>query len=140
MNAVRVAERRLQYDQVSSARLDGFALRFNKRSRKSPVSGRANIVQEAGSTVFGVLYRLVQPNEIVKMDRFEHAPIDYRRLIVEVVANDHAVASWTYFANDRVVDNSLVPQRSYLIHLLAGREYLPEEYVFDLESVVCSDN
>ena len=140
MNAVRVSERRLQYDQVSSARLDGFALRFNKRSRKSPVSGRANIVQEAGSAVFGVLYRLVQPNEIVKMDRFEHAPIDYRRLIVEVVANDHAVASWTYFANDRVVDNSLVPQRSYLIHLLAGREYLPEEYVFDLESVVCSDN
>lgn len=140
MNAVRVAERRLQYDQVSSARLDGFALRFNKRSRKSPISGRANIVQETGSTVFGVLYRLVQPNEVVKMDRFEHAPIDYRRLIVEVVANDHAVASWTYFANDRVVDNSLVPQRSYLMHLLAGREYLPQEYVFDLESVVCSDN
>ncbi|MYD81157.1 MAG: gamma-glutamylcyclotransferase [Gammaproteobacteria bacterium] len=140
MNALRVTKRGLQFVQVSSARLNGFALRFNKRSRMSPVSGRANIVQEAGSTVFGVLYQLAQPHEIVKMDRFEYAPIDYRRLIVEVMANGHAVASWTYFANDRVVDNSLVPQRSYLKHLLAGREYLPEEYVFDLESVVCSDN
>lgn len=140
MNAVRVTKRCLQYNCVSSARLDGFALRFNKRSRKSPVSGRANIEQEAGSTVFGVLYRLEQPDEIIKMDRFEHAPVDYRRLIVEVLAGGKAVSSWTYFANARVVDNSLMPERSYLNHLLAGRDYLPEEYVFDLESVVCSDN
>lgn len=140
MNSARVTERCLQYDSVCGARLDGFALRFNKRSRKAPVSGRANIVKEEGATVFGVLYRLKQPDEIVKMDRFEHAPVDYRRLLIEVIANKQAVSCWTYFANARVVDNSLMPQRSYLNHLLAGREYLPTDYVIDLESVVCSDN
>lgn len=140
MNAVRVTERRLSYDQISSARLDGFELKFNKRSRKSPVSGRANIVQKRGSIVFGVLYRLDRPEEIVKMDRFEHAPVDYRRLMVEVLSNCQPVVCWTYFANDRAVDHSLSPQRSYLTHLLAGRDYLPEEYVRELASVVCSDN
>ena len=139
MNSDRVAERCLRYDQVASARLNGFALRFNKRSRKLPVSGRANIVQKDGATVFGVLYRLEHPNEIVKMDRFEHAPIDYRRLIVEVEADGQAVACWTYFANQRVVDNSLVPQQSYVNHLLAGKKYLPQEYVDELESIVCTD-
>lgn len=139
MNAARVTERRLRYDQISSAKLNGFALRFNKRSRKTPVSGRANIVQRKESSVFGVLYRLEQPNEIVKMDRFEHAPIDYRRLIVEVEANGQTIVCWTYIANHRVVDNSLVPQRSYVNHLLAGREYLPKEYVEELDSIVCSN-
>lgn len=140
MDVARVTERCLKYDQVTGARLDGFALRFNKRSRNSPVSGRANILQETGSSVFGVLYRLRKAEEIVKMDRFEHAPVDYRRLIVEVIVNNQSVACWTYFANHRVVDNSLKPQKSYVCHLLAGRKFLPKGYVEKLESVVCLDN
>lgn len=81
-----------------------------------------------------------RPEEIVKMDIFENAPADYRRLIVEVTTGRQSVACWTYIANRRVVDNSLVPQQSYVNHLLAGREYLPKEYVAGLELVVCSDS
>ncbi|MCY3885678.1 MAG: gamma-glutamylcyclotransferase [Gammaproteobacteria bacterium] len=140
MNVARVTERALNCGPATGARLDGFALRFNKRSRNTPVSGRANIFQETGSKVFGVLYQLEKPAEIVKMDRFEHAPVDYRRIVVEVIVDNQAIACWTYIANDRVVDNSLMPQESYLRHLLAGREFLPKEYVKKLELVVCLDN
>lgn len=139
MNVARATKRRLRYNQILRGKLDGFALKFNKRSRHVPVSGRANIVQQLGSTVFGVIYSLEHPADIVRMDQFEHAPVDYRRLIVEAKTDDIPVPCWTYFANHHVIDNSLLPERSYVHHLLAGREYLPKEYVFEIESVCCLD-
>ncbi len=139
MNTERVHERGLAISNVQSGRLSGFRLKFNKRSRIPPPSGRANIVQEDSSEVFGVLYRLGSESEIVKMDRFEHAPIDYRRLIVEVQTETGPIPSWTYIANPRAIDDSLQPTRSYLNHLLAGRSMLPDHYVAQLETVSCID-
>ena len=139
MNVDRVVERALSFEEVSAARLDGFQLKFNKRSRATPVSGRANISRDCGSTVFGVLYRLQQPEDIMSMDAFEHAPIDYRRRIVEVQSRESTVTCWTYIANDRVVDDTLKPTRTYLNHLIAGHPYLPNAYVKQLKQVSCMD-
>ena len=139
MNTERVHERGLATLNVQSGTLPGFRLKFNKGSRILPLSGRANIVQEDSSEVFGVLYRLGSETEIVKMDRFEHAPIDYRRLIVEVQTETGSIPSWTYIANPRAIDDRLQPTRSYLNHLLAGRSMLPDHYVAQLETVSCID-
>ena len=139
MNVNRARERKLRFINVSSAWLHGFNLKFNKRSRNQPVSGRANVVQRSDSLVYGVLYQLISPSEIVSMDPYEHAPIDYRRMIVEVKSADSTVSSWTYVANPAVLDNSLLPTRSYLDHLIAGRDYLPKTYVSKLDRMACVD-
>ena len=139
MDTNRVEERGLGYTEVVGGCLNGFKLRFNKRSRLKPVSGRANLQQCSKSSACGVLYKLQDPSDVVVMDSFEHAPVDYRRLIVEVHTAHQPVAAWTYFATPRATDNSLKPQRSYLNHLLAGRDFLPNEYVAMLENVDCVD-
>ena len=139
MDADRVLQRGLDFDSAVGAKLCGFELRFNKRSRVTPVSGRANLAQRHGSVTHGVLYGLKHPSHIVNMDPFEHAPIDYRRLIMEVESEHGMVVCWTYIANPSVVDESLKPVRSYLNHLLAGRSFLPHDYVAQLESIECNE-
>ncbi len=139
MNENRARERKLHFTSVSCAQLDGFVLKFNKRSRKTPISGRANVMQQTGSVVYGVLYHLCTPTNIVTMDPYEHAPVDYRRIIVEISAPEFSGPSWLYVANPSVVDNSLLPSRSYLKHLLAGRSFLPKSYLEELARVACLD-
>lgn len=139
MNVIRARERKLRFNGVASARLDGFELKFNKRSRLHPVSGRANIVRRSGSVVHGVIYELCSPADIVVIDPYEHVPIDYRRIVVEAITKEVPVSCWTYVANPSVVDNSLRPTRTYLGHLLAGRKFLPGNYLKNLARVDCLD-
>ena len=139
MNVRRARARILQFNRVASARLDGFKLKFNKRSRLQPVSGRANIVQRMDSVVYGALYELCSPADIVLIDPFEYAPIDYRRLVVEAIGSQATVPCWTYVANASAIDNSLRPTRTYLGHLLAGRKFLPNDYLERLARVDCLD-
>ena len=138
MNPERVYARGLKFTQYRAAQLHGFALRFNKRSRKKPGFGSANIVAEPGSYVAGILYELVSPAELARMDPYEHAPMDYRRFIVEVQVDNCPVAAWTYIAQAHVTDDKLKPASSYLEHLLARKDLLPNDYVDMLEAVECA--
>ena len=49
------------------------------------------------------------------------------------------VTSWTYFANPAVRRVGLIPPRSYLNHLLEGREYLSGSYRQMLENWPCDE-
>lgn len=139
MNSARVAQRGLVVVKAESAALAGYRLLFDKHSAAHAGTGHANVVYEPGSVVEGVLYTLADTREILKMDPFEGAPINYSRDVVEVQTPAGLVATWTYFANAAVRRPGLVPSRSYLDHLLAGEPYLSADYFRMLSNWSCRE-
>ncbi|MCY4564406.1 MAG: gamma-glutamylcyclotransferase [Gammaproteobacteria bacterium] len=139
MNPERVSARGLAFVEIRPGRLDGVRLVFDKVSRNHPHAAHANIVYAPGAFVEGVLYRLRSAGEILKMDPFERAPVNYGRDAVEVFSEDERIPAWTYFANLAVRRNGFKPPRSYLDHLLAGRPYLSPGYYRRLQGIDCAD-
>ena len=139
MNPERVAARGLVFNGIRPARLHGFRLVFDKVSRNHPHASHANIVHDPGGLVEGVLYRLASAEEILIMDPFEQAPVNYGRDAVEVDSEGERIPAWTYFANRAVRRDGFRPPRSYLNHLLAGRRYLSREYYRWLRATECAD-
>jgi hypothetical protein len=137
MNRARVAARGLRVLGCESARLAGVRLVFDKASREHPECGHANLGFARGSAVEGVLYELIDVEEIRKMDPFERTPINYSREAVSVETPHGSVAAWTYFANPSVRCGGLKPERAYLEHLLAGRPYLSDPYFSWLCAIPC---
>ena len=74
--------------------------------------------------VEGVLYELESEEEIVKMDAFENAPINYSREMVHVELTGTTQWAWTYFANRALRAPGLRPPQSYMRHLLAGAAFM----------------
>ena len=157
MNPARVRERGIRFHRATGAWIDGYALAFDKVSRRHDRLGHANLVVAPGERVEGVLYWLEGAGEIEKMDRFESAPVNYSREIVQVRVRgpvpteastaalepesfeSRGVVTWTYFANPAVRRHGLLPPRSYLEHLLAGRPYLSTEYYARLSRWPCEE-
>lgn len=140
MNPQRVAARGLRFQHVCGATLNGVALAFDKQSRVHPGSGHANLMFDRTAVVEGVLYQLRDDDEIVHMDAFEAAPINYSRDVVVVSVAGRRVPAWTYFANAAVIRPGLRPERTYLAHLLAGRPYLSRGYFDWLNRIRCVDD
>jgi gamma-glutamylcyclotransferase (GGCT)/AIG2-like uncharacterized protein YtfP len=128
MNPERVRERGLAVIEVLAARLSDHALVFDKRAADHPGSAHANVVRAPGEVVEGVLYRLRSVDEILKMDVFERAPVNYSREVVHVHTDAGAVPAWTYYANAAVRMADGRPERAYLAHLLAGEAFLSRDY------------
>lgn len=159
MNPDRVRERGLVFDHAAGARLHGYRLAFDKTSKKHPGTGHANVVHAPGQVVEGVLYWLSDVTEIGKMDRFESAPVNYSREVIQVQVTvshlpggrpslpdagdgnegESALTTWTYFANPAVRQAGLLPPRSYLEHLLAGQPYLSATYFAMLSDWPCEE-
>ncbi len=139
MNPERVRARGLEIEEVQPARLNGVRLVFDKVSRNHPHAAHANVVHAPREFVEGVLYRLRSVDEILKMDPFERAPVNYGRDAVEVLSLGERIPAWTYFANCAVRRNGFKPPRAYLDHLLAGRQYLAPEYYRWLQGFECAD-
>jgi gamma-glutamylcyclotransferase (GGCT)/AIG2-like uncharacterized protein YtfP len=81
-----------------------------------------------------VLYRLVDADQILRMDPFERAPINYSRDVVTVTTDAGPVHAWTYFANAAVRVPDARPEAAYMAHLLAGRPWLSPEWIARLEA------
>ena len=139
MNPERVRARGIEITEIRSARLHGVRLVFDKVSRNHPHTAHANIVYAPGAFTEGVLYRLRSAGEILKMDPFERAPVNYGRDVVDVLSGGGSVPAWTYFANRAVRREGFKPPCSYLAHLLAGRPYLTSEYYRWLQDFECAD-
>lgn len=139
MNPARVRERGLRVTTVCAAWLDGMALCFDKQSADHPRSGHANIARAPDDRVEGVLYGLLEGDEILRMDPFERAPINYSREVVVVTTRTGPVTAWTYFANAAVRVAGLRPEAAYLSHLLHGRPWLSEAYGARLACWPCAD-
>ncbi len=140
MDPARVATRGLRFDRACNAVLAGVRLTFDKQSREHPRSGHANLTFDRDARAEGVLYHLTTPEDIARMDVFEAVPVNYSREVVVVSANGRDVVAWTYFANAAVVRAGLLPERTYLNHLLAGRGFLSREYFQWLSRIRCVDD
>ena len=137
MNPRRVAERGIGYDHVTAARAAGFVVRFEKRSRLQAGAGHANLAYSHGGAAEGVLYRLTDGAQIVKMDPYEGVPVHYSRDSICVETECGAAWAWTYFANRAVIASDLKPPQWYVAHMTAGERYLSTEYTDWLRSVEC---
>lgn len=114
-------------------RLENYDLNFDKIARGG--TGTANIVPAEGKTVWGVLYRLSEP-QLRALDRFEGVPDHYRRSELTVL-DEHGskVAAQVYLA--RRVRKGLKPDRLYLQRIIQGAEehHLPGDYVRELKKI-----
>ena len=133
MNPLRVEERGLLTAKPMGAVLRGYRLAFNKKSKGSSITGHANIEYDPASNVEGVLYKLNSSEEILKMDPFENAPVNYGREAVRLETDLGDRWAWTYFANPALKQDGLLPEREYLEHLLEGKSYLSDSYYNNLE-------
>ena len=110
--------------------LRGYRLLFNKRSLRESLPeaiGFANIEQDQGGTVEGILYDL-GVDGLERLDESERHPTHYGRIRVVVEADSGREECWTYKAHPEVVSDGLVPSRNYINHILAGQEFLSKQY------------
>ncbi len=128
MNPQRMRTRGLLFSESLSGQLPGYELCFNKRAHDRPGAAYANIRHRQGAVVEGVIYRLDGADEIFKMDPFEGTPVLYSRERMPILTNQGVLPGWVYIANPAWRCEGLRPTRTYLEHLLAGREYLSENY------------
>ncbi|QEY63980.1 gamma-glutamylcyclotransferase [Metapseudomonas lalkuanensis] len=135
MNPARMRSRGLVFSEAMAGRLEGYALCFDKRAHDRPGRSYANIRYQRDGVVEGVLYRLAHEDEIWKMDPFEGTPILYSRERMPVMTAQGVQPAWVYVANPAMREEGLWPTRSYLEHLLAGREFLSRAYWDSLVAV-----
>lgn len=128
MNSVRMRERHVAFTSAQSGVLLQHRLAFNKASTEIPGISYANIVHQADGVVEGVLYQLTDKQQIFKLDEFECAPYFYSREKFWIQTKEDPVAAWVYVANAALIKEGLKPAQWYLQHLLAGKDYLTNEY------------
>lgn len=140
MNQERMTQRGLEFHRALPGRVENLKLAFNKRAADAPHRSYANVIYQPGHVVEGVLYELVSPREIVKMDPFEGAPRLYSREIYGIETDEGMIPSWVYIANKAMITEGLLPARWYLNHLLAGREFLSDDYYQALHQTPCLEH
>jgi gamma-glutamylcyclotransferase len=118
---------------LGPARLPGHRLAFTRYSRQRR-GGSADVVADAASEVWGVLYE-VDDACLASMDRVEGVPHAYRRETVAVSrADGEPIGATTYVANKA---GEFQPNDSYLKVILRGAKAhcLPAEYIRVLEEI-----
>jgi len=127
--AIFLARRAMRPLAAKSARLDGYRLCFDIPIGPSN-RGVANVIADAGATVWGIAYRLT-PDEFDRLDRTEgvHRGL-YARIPVELVTTSgERLSGFTYQSELR--SDARKPSARYLGLLLDGARHhsLPAEYV-----------
>ena len=114
-------ERQIIYSERIRGKLAGYKLVFNKRSFKEPQQGFANLVEQDGVCVRGVLYR-IDAAGIEKLDRFEGYPKHYTRKILPINTDEHSqIEAIVYIAQPEYIEDNLVVAADYLDKLKQGQ-------------------
>lgn len=137
MNQKRMHGRDVKLVNVCAGWIDGFGLRFNKRSEQDENLGCANLVYAPEERIQGLLYELQTETELNKLDHFEGTPYRYSRDLFQVQTQSGSQSAWVYIANPSVIDDKLRPATWYLEHLLAGREFISDDYRAKIASTPC---
>jgi gamma-glutamylcyclotransferase (GGCT)/AIG2-like uncharacterized protein YtfP len=127
MNTAQMRSRAGEFAESRVARLENYELAFNKKVRGGTAA--ANIRPAQGSFVIGVVYK-INESAYRNLDRFEGAPIHYRRIQVNVAdSNGQSITADAYIATK--VEKGLRPAGHYLKTILDGAEEhkLPEDYI-----------
>lgn len=112
------------------ARLDGYVLRFNKRSTDE--SGKANVEPRDGGVVWGVLYSIPD----VELPILTRGEGGYTPIQRSVVRDAGPVDAWVYVATQPAADAALRPYSWYKRFVVEGARShgLPQDYVEALEA------
>lgn len=128
MNPERMIERNVGFSQRRRAMLKGFKLKFNKVSERNPNEGFANIVHDHNELVEGVLYKIMK-SDLPKLDLVEGYPSHYDRFKLGIeLDNGKKVKAEVYIAQPDYVRDGMKPSRSYMEHLLAGKDIISDRY------------
>jgi gamma-glutamylcyclotransferase (GGCT)/AIG2-like uncharacterized protein YtfP len=130
MNPAVLAKKRIEFADRQSATLDGYLLRFNKRSLRQLLPqniGFANVVPTPGRHVEGVLYDILEES-LARLDDSERVPEHYERIAVVVTTASGVVNCFTYRARPDKTATGLIPSRNYVSHILAAGSLLSEAY------------
>ena len=115
--------------------LRGYRLLFNKRALRESLPqsiGFANIGPCENETVEGVLYD-IGAGDLDRLDESQKYPKHYDRIRVVVEADSGEEECWIYHAQPEMTADGLVPSRNYINHILAGREFLTQQYLDALD-------
>ena len=137
MNPERVRTRGILFSHHEAGVLSGYQFAFNKISQKYPGSASANVMKRAGAKVEGVVYHLQDEHQIKLMDPFVGYPTRYDRRLVPIDTGAGIKDVWVYIANLSHIGEGLKPNRWYLNHLLAGRDFLSPDYFEALSRTWC---
>lgn len=128
---------------LTTGSVRGYRLHFHKRSTDG--SGKCNIVatNSAEDVVHGVAYE-VPDGCLEALDRAEGVGHGYNHNYdISVRLADGAEARMlAYVADSNAIDNTLIPYTWYHRLVVEGAEQhqLPEDYIADLRSVMCSED
>ena len=134
MDVQQMNDRKANFTKTQKGILKDWKLVFNKINRRLNGAGFANIVPESNSSVEGIIFEV---NEITidLLDNYEGSPNAYHKKIMSVeTSNGESINCILYIANHSKTSNSLKPEKKYLNHLLKGKEFLSENYFFDLKN------
>lgn len=138
MNPERMRERGVVFYSRQRLVLSGYSLKFNKIVY-TPDAGAANIVPDENGLVEGVLYK-VTVRGIMNLDKFEHYPTQYDRVILRALHRDSELIDvHTYIAHPEKTREGLKPARDYLDHLLEAEDLLSEDYFWQLLTIETLD-
>ncbi len=108
---------------VGPARLDGYALRWHKRSLDGSGKCNAQRTARAGDVVRGAVFELPAAEKAL-LDRVEGLGVGYQVSLVEVETSRGAERVWTYVAMPGYVDDALKPFLWYRDIVIAGARAL----------------
>lgn len=113
--------------------IDGYTIRYNKRSKDG--SGKCNLVktEDKNDRVYGVVYDFLDEDKPA-LDKCEGLGRGYNAIMVKVMADSEEMRAYTYVADDSAVDDSLKPYSWYKDLVIEGarRLSLSPEYVSQL--------
>jgi gamma-glutamylcyclotransferase (GGCT)/AIG2-like uncharacterized protein YtfP len=131
-------------ENARKARLDGWEFGFTKKGKDG---GKANIIPNTGSVVWGLLLKL-DSAAVEEMDKSEGIGFripHYTKETVRVVTDDGIEHECkTYVANfhpDRFDEEGVPPSEEYLKHIVDGATIheLPPEYIGRIGNTITID-
>jgi gamma-glutamylcyclotransferase len=117
------------------ARLPSHRFAFNKRS--SDGTGKANVIPDVHSEVWGVVYRC-SPEAMNELDLCEGSPKHYTsEPVIVFLDSGEKVDAVAYVARSERVQEGLRPTADYLQHILDGAHHhqLPLEHIKAIEQL-----
>lgn len=136
MDFKRLEERGIFFEFIGLGILENYELQFNKIAKNKTGIGYANVVNNEGSKVEGLLFSI---DNIHILDRYEGFPEHYLKENLSIYNLNKRVEAIVYVAASDKIDLHLMPEKAYLNHLLAAKEYLSKEYFDFLESTKTID-
>ena len=135
MNTERITERCSSSRFISRAKVNGWKLLFNKRSKDK--SGKANLIYTGDkSLVWGVIFDISEDQKplLDKAEGLGRGYDEYKLIVINDLEQE--IECVCYIATDeKYLDNNLKPYDWYKEYCLIGAKQhnLPEEWILVLE-------